>query len=75
MGRGEKVSSPASVYLEPDVCFRSDFFLFLLHSYRFMVIDRLGVDLQKVLEKEGNRFAKATTLEIGCQLVSNGYNT
>ncbi|XP_055495854.1 serine/threonine-protein kinase VRK1-like isoform X2 [Leucoraja erinacea] len=38
-------------------------------SYRFMVIDRLGVDLQKVLEKEGNRFAKATTLEIGCQLL------
>ncbi|XP_032881060.1 serine/threonine-protein kinase VRK2 isoform X2 [Amblyraja radiata] len=38
-------------------------------SYRFMVIDRLGVDLQKVLEKEGNRFAKATTLKIGCQLI------
>ncbi|XP_078260891.1 serine/threonine-protein kinase VRK1-like [Rhinoraja longicauda] len=40
-------------------------------SYRFMVIDRLGVDLQKVLEKDGYLLAKATALKIGCQVLDS----
>ncbi|XP_051867202.1 serine/threonine-protein kinase VRK1-like [Pristis pectinata] len=38
-------------------------------SYRFMVIERLGIDLQKVLEAEGNRLDKAFALKIGCHLL------
>ncbi|GCC28019.1 hypothetical protein chiPu_0006445 [Chiloscyllium punctatum] len=38
-------------------------------SYRFMVLDRLGVDLQKVLEASGNQLSKTTVLLIGSQLL------
>ncbi|XP_072121371.1 serine/threonine-protein kinase VRK1-like isoform X3 [Mobula birostris] len=38
-------------------------------SYRFMVIDRLGVDLQKLLEARENRLDKTSALKIGCQLL------
>ncbi|XP_029691207.1 serine/threonine-protein kinase VRK2 isoform X2 [Takifugu rubripes] len=39
-------------------------------SYRFMVIDRLGSDLQKVCERSGGRMKKATVLQLGQRLVS-----
>ncbi|XP_067900986.1 serine/threonine-protein kinase VRK1-like isoform X3 [Heterodontus francisci] len=38
-------------------------------SYRFMVLDRLGVDLQKVLEASRNQLSKATVLKIGSRLL------
>ncbi|XP_078413046.1 serine/threonine-protein kinase VRK1-like isoform X3 [Cetorhinus maximus] len=38
-------------------------------SYRFMVLDRLGVDLQKLMEASRNRLSKATVLKIGSQLL------
>ncbi|XP_067845139.1 serine/threonine-protein kinase VRK1-like isoform X2 [Heptranchias perlo] len=38
-------------------------------SYRFMVIDRLGVDLQKMLEARKNPLSKATVLKIGSGLL------
>uniref|UniRef100_UPI00398E45E6 serine/threonine-protein kinase VRK1-like isoform X2 n=1 Tax=Pristiophorus japonicus TaxID=55135 RepID=UPI00398E45E6 len=38
-------------------------------SYRFMVIDRLGADLQKVLEEGRTKLSKATVLQIGSQLL------
>ncbi|XP_048392470.1 serine/threonine-protein kinase VRK1-like isoform X2 [Stegostoma tigrinum] len=38
-------------------------------SYRFMVLDRLGIDLQKVLEASGNQLSKATVLQIGSGLL------
>ncbi|XP_038665217.1 serine/threonine-protein kinase VRK1-like isoform X2 [Scyliorhinus canicula] len=38
-------------------------------SYRFMVLDRLGVDLQKVLEGSRNQLSKATVLKIGSRLL------
>ncbi|XP_059841969.1 serine/threonine-protein kinase VRK1-like isoform X1 [Hypanus sabinus] len=38
-------------------------------SYRFMVIDRLGVDLQKLLEAGENRLDKTSALKLGCQLL------
>uniref|UniRef100_A0AAY4E6T0 non-specific serine/threonine protein kinase n=1 Tax=Denticeps clupeoides TaxID=299321 RepID=A0AAY4E6T0_9TELE len=34
-------------------------------KYRFMVIDRLGTDLQKVLLENGSRFQKHTVLQLG----------
>ncbi|XP_041071272.1 serine/threonine-protein kinase VRK1-like isoform X2 [Carcharodon carcharias] len=36
---------------------------------RFMVLDRLGTDLQKVMEANRNRLSKATVLKIGSQLL------
>lgn len=38
--------------------------------YRFMAMDRLGSDLQKVCEKNGGRLKKATVLQLGQGLVS-----
>lgn len=35
-----------------------------------MVMDRLGIDLQKVLQECGGRFPKHTVLQLGCLLVS-----
>ncbi|KAL2083181.1 hypothetical protein ACEWY4_020954 [Coilia grayii] len=37
--------------------------------YRFMAMDRLGTDMQKVLEKWGGSFPKHTVLELGCLLL------
>nr|XP_015218444.1 PREDICTED: serine/threonine-protein kinase VRK2 isoform X2 [Lepisosteus oculatus] len=37
--------------------------------YRFMVMDRLGSDLQKIFEKNGKRFKKETVLCLGAQLI------
>nr|XP_014340688.1 PREDICTED: serine/threonine-protein kinase VRK1 isoform X2 [Latimeria chalumnae] len=38
-------------------------------SYRFMVMDRFGTDLQKIFEKNGNRFAHKTVLQLGLRLI------
>ncbi|XP_022062500.1 serine/threonine-protein kinase VRK2 isoform X1 [Acanthochromis polyacanthus] len=38
-------------------------------SYRFMAMDRLGMDLQKVCEHNGGRLKKATVLQLGQRLV------
>lgn len=43
---------------------------FRLLSYRFMVMDRLGSDLQKVCERSGGRMKKPTALLLGQSLVS-----
>ncbi|XP_041921438.1 serine/threonine-protein kinase VRK2 isoform X1 [Alosa sapidissima] len=37
--------------------------------YRFMVMDRLGTDLQKVLQECGGHFPKHTVLQLGCLLL------
>ncbi|XP_076021450.1 serine/threonine-protein kinase VRK1-like isoform X2 [Genypterus blacodes] len=37
--------------------------------YRFMAMDRLGIDLQKVCERNGGRLKKATVLRLGQELV------
>nr|XP_057933186.1 serine/threonine-protein kinase VRK1 isoform X2 [Doryrhamphus excisus] len=37
--------------------------------YRFMVIDRLGTDLQRKLEENGKRFPRKLTLQIGLRLL------
>ncbi|XP_077437437.1 serine/threonine-protein kinase VRK2 [Vanacampus margaritifer] len=37
--------------------------------YRFMVMERLGTDLQKISERNGGRFKKATVLRVGQVLV------
>lgn len=39
-------------------------------SYRFMVIDRLGVDLQKKFEECGKKFPRKVVLQLGLRLVS-----
>ncbi|XP_077351660.1 serine/threonine-protein kinase VRK1-like [Festucalex cinctus] len=39
------------------------------HRYRFMVMERLGTDLQKISERNGGRFKKATVLRVGQVLV------
>uniref|UniRef100_A0A3B4ZKW2 non-specific serine/threonine protein kinase n=1 Tax=Stegastes partitus TaxID=144197 RepID=A0A3B4ZKW2_9TELE len=38
-------------------------------SYRFMAMDRLGTDLQKVCERNGGRLKKANVLQLGQRLV------
>ncbi|XP_041668758.1 serine/threonine-protein kinase VRK1 [Cheilinus undulatus] len=38
-------------------------------SYRFMVIDRLGTDLQKKFEQGGKRFPRKLVLQLGLRLV------
>ncbi|XP_023133017.2 serine/threonine-protein kinase VRK2 [Amphiprion ocellaris] len=38
-------------------------------SYRFMAMDRLGMDLQKVCDRNGGRLKKATVLQLGQRLV------
>lgn len=38
--------------------------------YRFMVIDRLGVDLQKKFEECGKMFPRKLVLQLGLRLVS-----
>ncbi|MBN3304799.1 VRK2 kinase, partial [Amia calva] len=37
--------------------------------YRFMAIDRLGSDLQKVFESNGKKFKRETVLQLGTQMV------
>ncbi|XP_063048241.1 serine/threonine-protein kinase VRK1-like isoform X2 [Engraulis encrasicolus] len=37
--------------------------------YRFMAMDHLGTDVQKVLEKSGGSFPKHTVLELGCLML------
>ncbi|CAJ1067004.1 serine/threonine-protein kinase VRK1-like [Xyrichtys novacula] len=39
-------------------------------KYRFMAMDRLGTDLQKMCDKNGGRLKKATVLQLGQELVS-----
>lgn len=41
-----------------------------LHRYRFMVIDRLGTDLQKKFEECGRKFPRKLVLQLGLRLVS-----
>ncbi|KAJ6667058.1 hypothetical protein lerEdw1_019061 [Lerista edwardsae] len=38
-------------------------------SYRFMVMDRLGEDLQAIFERQGRRFNKETVLQIGVRML------
>ncbi|XP_067421287.1 serine/threonine-protein kinase VRK2 isoform X3 [Emydura macquarii macquarii] len=38
-------------------------------SYRFMVMERLGVDLQRILGSDGHRFKKETVLQLGAQML------
>lgn len=44
----------------------------MVFRYRFMVIDRLGVDLQKKFEECGKKFPKKLVLQLGLRLVSPG---
>ncbi|XP_054828984.1 serine/threonine-protein kinase VRK1 [Eublepharis macularius] len=38
-------------------------------SYRFMVMDRFGKDLQKIFEEEGKRFTRKTVLQLGLRIL------
>ncbi|XP_068276540.1 serine/threonine-protein kinase VRK2 isoform X2 [Nyctibius grandis] len=38
-------------------------------SYRFMVMERLGEDLQRIFEDCGNRFKKTTVLQLGARML------
>ncbi|EMP41907.1 Serine/threonine-protein kinase VRK2 [Chelonia mydas] len=38
-------------------------------SYRFMVMERLGVDLQRILDNDGHRFKKETVLQLGARML------
>ncbi|XP_070590882.1 serine/threonine-protein kinase VRK2 [Erythrolamprus reginae] len=38
-------------------------------SYRFMVMERLGEDLQTIFEREGRKFDKETVLHVGMQVL------
>lgn len=39
--------------------------------YRFMVMDRLDTDLQKVIMENGGQLKKQTVLQLGCLVVSH----
>lgn len=39
--------------------------------YRFMVMDRLGTDLQKVFVENAEQLKKQTVLQLGCLMASN----
>lgn len=45
-------------------------FVFLVR-YRFMVMDRLGTDLQKVFVENAEQLKKPTVLQLGCLIVSD----
>ncbi|XP_025955051.1 serine/threonine-protein kinase VRK2 isoform X2 [Dromaius novaehollandiae] len=38
-------------------------------SYRFMVMERLGEDLQRIFEDSGSRFRKETVLQLGARIL------
>ncbi|XP_075781630.1 serine/threonine-protein kinase VRK2 isoform X4 [Pelodiscus sinensis] len=38
-------------------------------SYRFMVMERLGTDLQIILDRHGHRFKKETVLQLGARML------
>nr|XP_020653612.1 serine/threonine-protein kinase VRK1 isoform X1 [Pogona vitticeps]XP_020653613.1 serine/threonine-protein kinase VRK1 isoform X1 [Pogona vitticeps] len=38
-------------------------------SYRFMVMDRFGKDLQKIFEERGKRFTRKTVLQLGLRIL------
>ncbi|XP_063146365.1 serine/threonine-protein kinase VRK1 isoform X2 [Candoia aspera] len=38
-------------------------------SYRFMVMDRFGKDLQKVFEEQGKQFSRKTVLQLGLRIL------
>ncbi|XP_074720598.1 serine/threonine-protein kinase VRK2 isoform X2 [Strix uralensis] len=38
-------------------------------SYRFMVMERLGEDLQRIFEDSGSRFKKETVLQLGARML------
>ncbi|XP_044292498.1 serine/threonine-protein kinase VRK1 isoform X2 [Varanus komodoensis] len=38
-------------------------------SYRFMVMDRFGKDLQKVFEEQGKQFTRKTVLQLGLRIL------
>lgn len=40
------------------------------YSYRFMVMERLGQDLQRIFEECGSRFKKEIVLQLGARMVS-----
>lgn len=46
-----------------------------ISSYRFMVMDRFGTDLQKTFEENGKRFPRKVVLQLGLKLVSLGMVT
>ncbi|XP_048864110.1 serine/threonine-protein kinase VRK2 isoform X1 [Brienomyrus brachyistius] len=37
--------------------------------YRFMVVDRLGADLQKVCQRNGSKLKRQTVLQLGCRML------
>lgn len=39
-------------------------------KYRFMVMERFGMDLQKILERHSKRFSFKTVFQVGIQIVS-----
>lgn len=41
------------------------------NRYRFMVMDRLGTDLQKVLVENAEQLKKQTVLQLGCLMVNH----
>ncbi|XP_034274322.1 serine/threonine-protein kinase VRK1 isoform X3 [Pantherophis guttatus] len=39
-------------------------------SYRFMVMDRFGKDLQKIFEEQGKQFSRKTVLQLGLRILN-----
>lgn len=46
------------------------FFFLLEFSYRFMIMDRFGRDLQKMYEENAKQFPHKTVLQLGLRVVS-----
>jgi hypothetical protein len=40
-------------------------------QYRFLVLQRLSSDLQKIFERNGRSFSEKTTFSVGLRMVSN----
>lgn len=55
--------------------FRKISFLLPPNSYRFMVMERLGVDLQQKLSDQKGTFQKSTVLQLGIRVVSSRWFT
>ncbi len=39
-------------------------------KYRFMVMDRFGQDVEKILQASNNKFASSTVFSVGLRIVS-----
>lgn len=55
--------------------FGSGSFEYNNQKYRFMVMERFGQDLQKILEQHSKRLSFKTVYQVGIQIVSGSFHT